>query len=157
MSSDLPPVNSPLKVRAPQLVLTGISKFAPEDEVAAEIEALRGEKKILINPRPPFPLKELRLSRDHKEIVGLVSVGKTLDELEAESGLEKARVLRALYALAVISVALPEDWLPTVDAVPDMDLASGVEEEVVNASETRPPGESAVAAIATAVDGAEKR
>jgi len=156
VSTDLPPVDSPLKVRAPQLVLTGISKFAPEDEIAAEIEALRGEKKILINPRPPFPLKELRLSKDHKEIVGLVSVGKTLDELEAESGLEKARVLRALYALAVISVALPEDWLSTVDALPDMDFAFGVEEEVVNGTETRPPGERAAPAIATAVLAAEK-
>ena len=154
VSADLPPVDSPLKVRAPQLVLTGISKFAPEDEIAAEIEALRGEKKLLINPRPPFPLKELRLSKDHKEIVGLVSVGKTLDELEAESGLEKARVLRALYALAVIGVALPEDWL-LLDATPDMDFASGVEEES-DASQTRPPGGDAAAAITTAVRAAEK-
>lgn len=157
VSANLPPVDSPLKVRAPQLVLTGISKFAPEDEIAAEIEALRGEKKILINPRPPFPLKELRLSKDHKEIVGLVSIGKTLDELEAESGLEKARVLRALYALAVIGVALPEDWLLTVvDATPDMDFASDVEEKSVDTSETRPPGEDPDAAITSAVQAAEK-
>ncbi len=149
VSSDLPPVDSPLKVRAPQLVLTGISKFAPEDEIATEIEALRGQKKILINPRPPFPLKELRLSKDHKEIVGLVSVGKTLDELESESGLEKARVLRALYALAVIGVALPEDWLITVDATPDMDFASGVEEEVVDTSQTLRPLGSVEAAEKT--------
>lgn len=152
VSADLPPVDSPLKVRAPQLVLTGISKFAPEDEIAAEIEALRGEKKILINPRPPFPLKELRLSKDHKEIVGLVSVGKTLDELEAESGLEKARVLRALYALAVIGVALPEDWLLTVDAPLDMDFATRTQELSVDTSRTlRPIGSAAIA-----VEAAEK-
>ena len=152
VSADLPPVDSPLKVRAPQLVLTGISKFAPEDEIAAEIEALRGEKKILINPRPPFPLKELRLSKDHKEIVGLVSVGKTLDELEAESGLEKARVLRALYALAVIGVALPEDWLLTVDAPLDMDFATRTQELSVDTSQTlRPVGSAAIA-----VEAAEK-
>lgn len=152
VSADLPPVDSPLKVRAPQLVLTGISKFAPEDEIAAEIEALRGEKKILINPRPPFPLKELRLSKDHKEIVGLVSVGKTLDELEAESGLEKARVLRALYALAVIGVALPEDWLLTVDAPLDMDFATRTQELSVDTSQTlRPIGSAAIA-----VEAAEK-
>ena len=152
VSADLPPVDSPLKVRAPQLVLTGISKFAPEDEIAAEIEALRGEKKILINPRPPFPLKELRLSKDHKEIVGLVSVGKTLDELEAESGLEKARVLRALYALAVIGVALPEDWLLTVDAPLDMDFATRTQELSVDTSQTL----RAVGGAAIAVEAAEK-
>ena len=156
VSADLPPVDSPLKVRAPQLVLTGISKFAPEDEIAAEIEALRGDKKILINPRPPFPLKELRLSKDHREIVGLVSVGKTLDQLETESGLEKARVLRALYALAVIGVALPEDWLLTADAPLDTDFASNTQEISVDTSQTRPPGGDGDAAITTAVQAAAK-
>ena len=124
VSTNLPQVDSPLKVKAPQLVLTGISKFAPEDEIAEAIAGLEG-KRILFNPRPPFPLKELRLTKDHQEILGLVSLGKTTEELEAESGMEKAKVLRLLYALAVIGVALPEDWIvhDAVEATPDMDFA----------------------------------
>ena len=91
-------------------------------------------KKILINPNPPFPLKELRLSKDHQEILGLVSLGKTIDELVTESGILKGAVLRLLYAMAVIGIALPEDWLgedadlppadPDLEALPDMDFAS---------------------------------
>ena len=130
VSTNLPQVDSPLKVKAPQLVLTGISKFAPEDEIAEAIAGLEG-KRILFNPRPPFPLKELRLTKDHQEILGLVSLGKTTEELEAESGMEKAKVLRLLYALAVIGVALPEDWLvhDAVEATPDMDFAGVVDAE----------------------------
>lgn len=145
VSTNLPRVDSPLKVRAPQLVLTGISKFAPEDEIADAISGLHG-KRILINPRPPFPLKELRLSKDQQEILGLVSLGKTIEELEAESGMEKSKVLRLLYALAVIGVALPEDWISheTVEATPDMDFAGASETEPVPAAdETAPAAESA--------------
>ncbi len=144
VSADLPRVDSPLKVKAPQLVLTGISKFAPEDEIAEAIKSLEG-KRILINPRPPFPLKELRLTKDHQEILGLVSLGKTTEELEAESGMEKATVLRLLYALAVIGVALPEDWIvhAAVEATPDMDFATVADAE----PEPAPAVAPAVAAV----------
>jgi hypothetical protein len=130
VSSDLPPVDSPLKVKAPQLVLTGISKFAPEDEIADAIQGLVG-KRILINPKPPFPLKELRLTKDHQEILGLVSLGKTTEELEAESGMEKPKMLRLLYSLAVVGAALPEDWIAheSIEATPDMDFAGASETE----------------------------
>ena len=130
VSADLPQGDSPLKVKAPQLVLTGISKFAPEDEIAEAIAGLEG-KRILINPRPPFPLKELRLTKDHQEILGLVSLGKTTEELEAESGMEKAKMLRLLYSLAVIGVALPEDWIvhDAIEATPDMDFTGVVAAE----------------------------
>jgi hypothetical protein len=144
VSSNLPDVDSPLKVKAPQLVLTGISKFAPESEIAEAMTALEG-KKFFINPRPPFPLKELRLSKDHQEILGLVSLGKTLADLESESGMEKPRVLRALYGLAVIGAAVPEDWLSSPPAAvvsePDMDFAAEESEvdEGTPAPATLPP------------------
>ena len=75
VSTNLPRVDSPLKVKAPQLVLTGISKFAPEDEIAEAIKSLAG-KRILINPRPPFPLKELRLTKDHRRFSGWSRSGR---------------------------------------------------------------------------------
>jgi len=150
VSAEAPPVESPLKVKAPQLVLTGISKFAPEDEVSEAMTTLEG-RKILINPDPPFPLKELRLSKDHQEILGLVSLGKTISELESESGMPKNKVLRLVYSLAIIGVALPMDWIsgevpslddvttsPDVDAVqaiPDMDFGEPLEADDVTDDE----------------------
>lgn len=160
VSADLPRVDSPLKVKAPQLVLTGISKFAPEDEIAEAIAGLQG-KRILINPRPPFPLKELRLTKDHQEILGLVSLGKTTEELEAESGMEKAKVLRLLYSLAVIGVALPEDWIArdAIEATPDMDFGGEPELEEATPSAGPAPSETAphVAVAISAVDVDELR
>jgi tetratricopeptide (TPR) repeat protein len=150
VSTQLPAVDSPLKVKAPQLVLTGISKFAPESEIAEALASF-AEKKFFINPRPPFPLKELRLTKDHQEILGLVSLGKTMAELEAESGMDKSRVLRALYGLAVIGAALPEDWLHGERGAPapapelDTDFAAGAPEA---GEEPQPPQAAVVPDLA---------
>jgi hypothetical protein len=156
VSTVLPEVDSPLKVKAPQLVLTGISKFAPESEIEEALAGLEG-KKLFINSRPPFPLRELRLSKDHQEILGLVSLGKSLAELESESGMERPRVLRALYGLAVIGAAVPEDRLSSlpsagVTAEPDMDFAA--ESELESEVEGGPPAAPAVSPV---VDVAEVR
>ncbi len=129
VSSVLPDLDSPLKVNAPQLVLTGISKFAPETEIA-EAMAPFEETKFFINPKPPYSLKELRLSKDHQEVLALVSLGKKVSELISESGRDRPRVLRVLYSLAVIGAALPEDWIQgdrstaAPGPAPDMDFAA---------------------------------
>lgn len=132
LDAALPVVDSPLKVNAPQLVLTGISKFAPDDDIAATMENF-GSKKFFINPRPPFPIKELRFSREHKEILGLVSLGKNVEELATEAKLPKDKVERYLYSLGIIGVAVPEEWLSMagekVEPVPDMDFGAPVEAE----------------------------
>jgi len=128
VSTSLPEVDSPLKVNAPQLVLTGISKFAPESEIADAMAPFEA-KKFFVHRRPPVPLKELRLSKEHQEILRLLAQGKTISELQAETGTDKNRALRLLYSLAVIGVAIPEDWReaePEVDTdgdVPDSDFA----------------------------------
>jgi tetratricopeptide (TPR) repeat protein len=150
----LPALDSPLKVNAPQLVLTGISKFAPETEVV-EAMAPFEDTKFFINPRASFSLKELRLSKDHKEVLGLVSLGKKVSELVSESGMERPRVLRVLYSLAVIGAALPEDWIQgdrvaAAGGALDMDFA---------AAEAEPSAEGAAGAAAapSAGDVAEIR
>jgi Domain of unknown function (DUF4388) len=133
VSTVLPDLDSPLKVNAPQLVLTGISKFAPETEIADAMAPFE-DTKFFINPRPPFSFKELRLSKDHQEVLALVSLGKKVAELVSESGRDRPRVLRVLYSLAVIGAALPEDWIQGGRGVesgsaPDMDFAADGEPE----------------------------
>ncbi len=127
VSTSLPEVDSPLKVRAGQLVLTGISKFAPESEIADAMAPFEA-KKFFVHRKPPVPLEELRLSKEHQEILRLLAQGKTISELQSETGADRNRALRVLYSLAVIGVAIPEDWReaePEVDAgdVPDSDFA----------------------------------
>jgi len=129
VSTTLPEVDSPLKVNAPQLVLTGISKFAPESEIADAMAPFES-KKFFVHRKPPVPLGELRLTKEHQEILRLLAQGKTLSELQSETGADRNRALRLLYSLAVIGVAIPEDWReaePEGDAeadVPDSDFAA---------------------------------
>lgn len=108
---ELPEVDSALKVKAPQLVVTGISKFSSDDEVNSAIGPLVG-KKVILHPDPPFPVDEIRLSPGQEELVNLLVEGKRIDELAAESKIPFDQIMRLLYSLAVIGVVVPEDWLP---------------------------------------------
>jgi len=129
VSSNLPEVDSPLKVNAPQLVLTGISKFAPEGEIAEAMAPFEA-KKFFVHRKPPIPLQDLRLSKEHQAVLRLLTQGKTLAELQAGAGVDKNRALRLLYSLAVIGAAIPEDWReaePEADTegdIPDSDFAA---------------------------------
>lgn len=107
----MPEVDSPLKVKAPQLVVTGVSKFARDDEVNTSIGPLVG-KKLFLHPNPPFGLDEIRLSQEQQKLVEIVSAGKRLDELAAETSIPFDQIMRLLYSLAVIGIVVPEDWLP---------------------------------------------
>ncbi|MDA8019610.1 MAG: DUF4388 domain-containing protein [Thermoanaerobaculia bacterium] len=109
--SEMPEVDSPLKVNAPQLVVTGISKFARDDEVNTAIGPLVG-KRLFLHPDPPFGLDEIRLSREQQQLVAVLASGKRLDELAAETSIPFDQIMRLLYSLAVIGIVVPEDWMP---------------------------------------------
>ncbi|MEM9556490.1 MAG: DUF4388 domain-containing protein [Acidobacteriota bacterium] len=104
-------VESPLKVNVPQLVLTGISKFTLDEEVNSAVSPLVG-KRLALHPAPPFPLDELRLSRNQQQLVELLGTGKRIDELAAETTIPFDQIMRLLYSLAVIGLVVPQDWLP---------------------------------------------
>jgi hypothetical protein len=129
VSTGLPEVDSPLKVNAPQLVLTGILKFTPESEIVDAMASFE-QKKFFVAKRPPVPLKDLRLSREHQEVLRHLAQGKSVLELQSEAGFERSRARRLLYALAVIGAVVPEDWRSEDEAatavleIPDSDFAS---------------------------------
>ena len=106
-----PRVESPLKVNAPQLVLTGIARFAPDEEINSSIGPLVG-KKLFLNPSPPYALEELRLSDAQQKLLALLEKGKRIDELAAETTVPFDEIMRFLYTAAVLGLVLPEDWLP---------------------------------------------
>ena len=109
--TDMPEVDSPLKVKAPQLVVTGISKFSSQDEVNGAIGPLVG-KRLFLHPSPPFAVGDIHLSAAQKELVGLLEGGKRVDELAAESSVPFDDIMRLLYSLAVIGIVVPEEWMP---------------------------------------------
>jgi len=114
---DVPEVDSPLKVKAPQLIVMGISKFARLDEVNRAVGPLVGEK-VFLHPDPPFPLSEIRLTKAQRELAQLLDNGKRMDELAAETTIPFDEITRLLYSLAVIGLVVPESRLPKMPPKP---------------------------------------
>lgn len=104
---------SSLKVRVPQLVVTGITRFAPQEEVDAAVGPLVG-KRLALHPDPPFPLAEIRLSPRQTLLTDALRPRPRLDELAAASGLPYDEITRLLYALCVIGLVTPADRLPVL-------------------------------------------
>ncbi len=112
---ELPPIESSLKVNAAQLIVTGISKFALDDEVNEAVGPLVG-KHLYIHPEPPWPLDEIRLSDTERKLTSLLFRGKRIDQMAAETSVPFDKIMRLLYALAVIGIVVPEDRLPVEPA-----------------------------------------
>lgn len=109
--TEVPKVESPLQVKVPQLVVTGISKLAPQSEVNEAIGVLVG-KELFLHPRPPYALNEIRLSEDQKRLVFMLHRGRRIDQLAAETAIPFDDITRLLYSLAVIGIVAPREWLP---------------------------------------------
>lgn len=108
---DTPEVESPLAVRVAQLVVTGISKFALQEEVNLAIGEIVG-KKLFLHPRPSYAMSEIRLNSHQQQLIDLLATGKRIDELAAETSVPFDDINRLLYSLSVIGAVVPEEWLP---------------------------------------------
>ena len=106
--SEVPHPESPLKIRVPQLVVTGITKFASQEEVEAAIVPLVG-KKLCLHPSPPFALDEIRLNQRQGQLVVALRSGWRIDELAVGTGMALEELTRLLYALAMLGVVITAD------------------------------------------------
>ncbi|MEE8525666.1 MAG: DUF4388 domain-containing protein, partial [Thermoanaerobaculia bacterium] len=107
----LPDVDSSLKVSTPQLVVTGISRFALEEEVNKAVGPLVG-KVLFLHPKPPHSLSAIRLSSDQRQLTELLTGGRRIDELAAATSIEFSEIMRFLYSLVVLGIVVPENRLP---------------------------------------------
>ncbi|HKV07194.1 MAG TPA: DUF4388 domain-containing protein [Thermoanaerobaculia bacterium] len=111
MLPETPVVDSSLKVKVPQLILTGVMKFAPQEEVDMAVGPMVG-KKLAIHPSPPFPLEEIRLSASQGQLVEAVRPGRRMGELAEATGLPFDEITRTVYALSSLGILVPADALP---------------------------------------------
>jgi len=111
MHFDAAPSALGLKIKAPQLILMGITKLLPQREVDAAVVSLVG-KKLALNPAPPFSLDELRLSPSHSQAALALRAGWRIDELALGTGLPFEELTRLLYALTLLGVVITADRLP---------------------------------------------
>jgi hypothetical protein len=116
---EAPASESSLKVKVPQLILTGVTRFTPQEEVDMSVAPLVG-KKLVLHPRPPFPFDDLRLSRHQSQIAeALRPPGRRMGELAELTQLPVDEITRVLYALSVLGL------VATADAVPKDLTATG--------------------------------
>jgi hypothetical protein len=113
--ADVPHPQSPLKIRVPQLIVTGITKFAPQEEVDAGVVPLVG-KKLCLNPSPPFALDEVRLSQRQAQVTVALRSGWRIDELALGTALPFEEITRLLYALAMLGMVITADQLAATPA-----------------------------------------
>jgi hypothetical protein len=110
---------SPLKVRVPQLIATGIIRFAPQEEIDAAIAPLVG-KHLTLSPDPFFAAAELKLTAAQQKLSDALRTPRQMHELVAAAGLPLDEIARLLYALAVLGsvVALARPPAGRTGAVP---------------------------------------
>lgn len=113
---DFPEGDSSLKVRVPQLILTGITKLVPQEEVDMSVGPLVG-KKLVLHPAPFYTLDDIRLSASQNRLVEAIRPGRRMGELAEATGLPFDEITRLLYALCVLGVVAPAENVPT-GAVP---------------------------------------
>jgi hypothetical protein len=114
--AEVPRPQSSLKIRVPQLIVTGITKFAPQEEVEAGVVPLVG-KKLCLHPDPPFALDEIRLNSRQSQLAVALRSGWRIDELALGTGMPFEEITRLLYALALLGVVITADH-PAAKAAP---------------------------------------
>jgi hypothetical protein len=108
---DLPAGDSSLKIKVPQLILTGVTKLAPQEEVDMAVGPLVGQR-LCLHPTPPIPLEEIRLSQRQTQLVEAARPGRRMGEIAEATGLSVDEITRLLYALMVLGLIVPESRLP---------------------------------------------
>jgi hypothetical protein len=108
-----------LKVKVPQLILTGVSKLVPQDEVDMSVAPLVG-KRLALHPAPHFPLEDIRLSPRQTQLAEAIRPGRRMGELAETTGLSVDEITRLLYALSILGVVAPADTLPKDVATPSL-------------------------------------
>jgi tetratricopeptide (TPR) repeat protein len=156
ISDEVPPVASVLRVKVPQLLVTGIQKVEPQENADAAASLANG-KFLAIAEDPLLPLDEVRLSAAQQKVVEAARNAAKADDLRASSGIDGDDLNRILYALLLLGAieltAEPRREAPKFElavnpfAAPELPPTIEVPiESIVEASPPPAPMQPAVAA-----------
>ncbi|MDQ3264424.1 MAG: DUF4388 domain-containing protein [Myxococcota bacterium] len=112
---DDPQPESPVRMNAAQLVLTGASTVLPFDVVTTHLMFV-DEQRFALVPDAKVALDELRLSTRDAKLIAALRTRPTFPELLARCGLEFEEALRRLYALCVLQAVAFAEAVPEVAA-----------------------------------------
>lgn len=108
---------SALKVRVPQLVLTGVTRFMPQAAIDRAVAPVAGAL-LAANPHRAGLLEELRLAPPEASLLAALERPQRIEELLAAGGRSTPELARSLCALLVLGLAVPEERLAAWAAQP---------------------------------------
>lgn len=109
LSRDMPTVDSALKIRVHQLILTGVTRFASQSQIDMVVMGLLG-KKLALHPSPPVPMSELRFSVPQQRLMESLRAGpKEMSELAAAAKVEPDELSRLIYAFGILGLVGTEE------------------------------------------------
>lgn len=141
ISDEVPPLGSALRVKVPQLIVTGVLKVEPQENADAAAAFLSG-RFLAIAQDPLFALDEVRLSATQQKVVDAARRAVKVDEFRATSDMDADDLNRILYALMLLglieSTGQPRPWIEPV-AVTHPFAAAEEEAPIVVSLETIEP------------------
>jgi len=109
VSRDVPRSSSVLRVKVPQLLVTGIQKVEPQENVDAAAAAMNGPY-LALAADPLFKLDDVRLTGMQQKVVEAARRTATLDELHA--AIDPDDLNRTLYALSMLGIVETHEQKP---------------------------------------------
>jgi tetratricopeptide (TPR) repeat protein len=131
LSFDVPAIESSLRVRVPQLVVTGIMKVEPQEDVDAAVASL-GDHEIGISVEPYCSADDLRLTPEQQRVFDAAKRGVSIASLRESAGSSVDDLNRTLFAFTIMGLVTTERalWRPepsVMASIPDIPLEPAIE------------------------------
>ena len=120
LSYDMPPVESPLRVKVPQLLFTGIVKLLDQEIVERDVADL-ADGWIVRSKDPLFPPDEIRFSADQSKLLAMLERPRKMSDLGAVSGLADDDLMRVIHAFSQLGL-IEKTAAPVVASAPFLEL-----------------------------------
>ncbi|HEX3581033.1 MAG TPA: DUF4388 domain-containing protein [Thermoanaerobaculia bacterium] len=141
ISYDAPSTSSALRVKAPQLIVTGIVKVEEQESADAAASIANGQY-LAIASDPLFALGDIRFTKEQQAVVEAAKKGTAFDDIREKSGIDPEDLNRIVYALMLLGIVSVTDkpviWMPPFETgatpiVAPPPVPSISAEEVMNA------------------------
>jgi hypothetical protein len=103
---DVDGADTTLKVRVPQLVLTGLLKFGDLENAQAAL-AVWGDQALALDPAHSARLVELKLPGRYSQLIEALSKPRAMHELLLATSLSPTEVVRIVHALGLLGCIAP--------------------------------------------------
>ncbi|HEX3110955.1 MAG TPA: DUF4388 domain-containing protein, partial [Thermoanaerobaculia bacterium] len=115
ISYNVPPTSSALRVKAPQLIVTGIVKVEEQESADAAVSVANG-KHLAIASDPLFALGDVRFTKEQQSVIDAAKKGTAFDVIREKSGIDPEDLNRIVYALMLLGIVSVTDqpvvWMP---------------------------------------------